>query len=182
MRHSTYLLFILFITACSTVSGPITPSYASMRGMLEAHNQARYQHGLSALSWSEPLTAYSQDWANHLASNNACTMKHRSDAGKDFEEYGENLFWASPQRWTDGFVEPQKVTATEVAKAWADEWVDYNYANNSCRRGKQCGHYTQMVWRDTTHVGCAMTLCPDFGQIWVCSYNPTGNWVGKRPF
>ena len=182
MRYSSCLLFATFFSACSTVSGPITPSFAGMQGMLESHNQVRAKHGLAPLSWSMPLANSSQDWSNHLAANNSCRMQHRSHAGKDFEEYGENLFWASPKRWSDGVVEPQLVTAPEVAKAWADEWADYDYARDSCTPGKQCGHYTQMIWRDTTHVGCAMTLCPDLGQIWVCSYNPPGNWRGQRPY
>ena len=182
MRCLVLLISSVFITACSTVSGPIAPSFAGMQGILETHNQVRHQHGLSPLKWSNRLTAYSQDWANYLAGSNACRMKHRSAAGKDFEQYGENLFWASPLTWSDGKVEPQKIKAAEVAQAWADEWVDYDYGSNSCRPGKQCGHYTQMIWRDTTHVGCAMTLCPDLGQIWVCSYNPPGNWIGQRPY
>ena len=182
MRFLSLLLAAGLVVSCSTVSGPITPSFASMQGMLEAHNQVRNQHGLQSLLWSKPLAAYSQDWSNYLASNNACRMKHRSAAGKNFEKYGENIFWASPLRWSDGRSEPQNITAPEVAKAWADEEVDYHYPSNSCRPGKQCGHYTQMIWRDTTHVGCAMTLCPDLGQIWVCSYNPPGNWVGQKPY
>ena len=182
MRHYLILSSVLLMVACSTISGPITPSFAGMHGILEAHNQVRAHHRLPALSWSPNLAAYSQGWANYLASNNSCRMKHRSAAGKDFEQYGENLFWASAKSWSDGRLQAQKVVAPEVAKAWAAEWVDYHFPSNTCRRGKQCGHYTQMIWRDTTQVGCAMTLCPDLGQIWVCSYNPPGNWIGQHPY
>ncbi|CAG0911739.1 unnamed protein product, partial [Cyprideis torosa] len=94
-------------------------------------------------------------------------MQHRSHAGKNPRQYGENLFWASPLSWSDGRVEPQQISAAEVANEWAIEAQHYDYGSNSCRPGEQCGHYTQMVWRDTRQVGCAMTLCPDQGQIWV---------------
>lgn len=55
---------------------------------------------------------------------------------------------------------------------------------------KQCGHYTQIVWRNTTHVGCATKVCdknsPFQGftrwQFWVCNYSPPGNFVGQRPY
>jgi pathogenesis-related protein 1 len=39
-----------------------------------------------------------------------------------------------------------------------------------------------VVWKNTTEVGCAMAVCPDFIQVWVCSYNPPGNVSGQKPF
>ena len=46
-----------------------------------------------------------------------------------------------------------------------------------------CGHYTQMVWQTSTKVGCAMAVCEDSQeQVWVCQYQPAGNWVGKKPY
>ncbi|MCI5145928.1 MAG: SCP-like extracellular, partial [Candidatus Electrothrix sp. AR3] len=39
-----------------------------------------------------------------------------------------------------------------------------------------------VVWKETTEVGCAMSVCNDKSQIWVCSYHPAGNVVGKRPY
>lgn len=182
MRRFTMLVVALSVTACSMVSAPVTPAYTGQQGMLHAHNQVRARLGLPLLTWSGELVRYSQDWANHLASNNRCRMQHRSHAGRNPRQYGENLFWASPLSWSDGRVEPQRISAAEVANEWAIEAQHYHYGSNSCRRGEQCGHYTQMVWRDTQQVGCAMTLCPDQGQIWVCSYNPTGNWIGQRPY
>lgn len=181
-RFILSLAVILFISACSTVSGPVVPAFSGMQGMLAVHNQVRARVGLPPLTWSNELTRYSQDWANHLAGSNRCRMKHRSDAGKNPKQYGENLFWASPLNWSDGRVEVQQVSAARVANDWASEVKDYNYGRNSCRWGEQCGHYTQMVWRDTKQVGCAMSLCPGKGQIWVCSYDPPGNWVGQRPY
>lgn len=179
----------LFISACSTVSGPFTPAsgsvvpgFSGMQGMLAVHNQVRARVGLPPLTWSNELTAYSQDWANHLAVNNSCRMKHRSAAGRNPKQYGENLYWASHMNWSDGRIEPQRVSAAKVAGDWAAEVKDYNHARNRCRRGAQCGHYTQMVWRDTKQVGCAMSLCPNQEQVWVCSYNPPGNWTGQRPY
>ena len=182
MRHFIPLSLVLSVTACTMVSGPVTPAFTGQQGMLHAHNQVRARLRLPQLTWSNELTRYSQDWANHLASNNSCRMRHRSDAGRNPKQYGENLFWGSALEWSDGRREPQQITAAEVAREWAIEDQHYNYSRNSCRPGEQCGHYTQMAWRDTQQVGCAMTLCPSQGQIWVCSYNPPGNWVGQRPY
>jgi hypothetical protein len=39
-----------------------------------------------------------------------------------------------------------------------------------------------IVWASTTHLGCAMALCPDSAQIWTCQYRPAGNVTGQRPY
>ena len=36
------------------------------------------------------------------------------------------------------------------------------------------GHYTQVVWENTTHVGCGRKKCPDMIIIF-CNYWPAGN-------
>lgn len=154
----------------------------TMQGMLEAHNQVRAAVGAVPLLWSSKMSRYAQDWANYLAANNQCTMQHRSAAGADYLPVGENLFWASPENWSDGHTNIQAITPSQVALDWASEKPDYHYDSNSCDVGKKCGHYTQMVWASSLEMGCGMTICPDKGQIWVCNYNPAGNWVGEKPY
>ncbi|KAF8990188.1 CAP domain-containing protein, partial [Cyathus striatus] len=47
------------------------------------------------------------------------------------------------------------------------------------------GHFTQVVWKSTTSVACAITSCPAgtiFGQASkyvVCRYAPPGNYPGQ---
>ena len=69
-----------------------------------------------------------------------------------------------------------------------DEKYHYDYQSNSCRRGEQCGHYTQMIWESTRKVGCARVEqnFRDKGvytarkeELWVCHYHPAGNWGTK---
>lgn len=181
-----FLLFPALLTVCTACTILPASSVQHLRmdagEMLYAHNRVRAALGLPSLSWSPPLARYAQEWADYLAVHNRCRMQHRSHAGMDREQYGENLYWASPLRWSDGRVEPQQITATQVSDDWASEAPFYNYGRNSCRRGEQCGHYTQMVWRSTTQVGCAASLCGDLAQLWVCNYNPPGNWIGERPY
>ncbi len=147
-------------------------------GVLEAHNSVRLKHGLPPLTWSDKLAAYSQQWANHLGASGHCKMVHRSGT----PPYGENLYWASPLSWSTGQTAVQDVTIKDVVKVWTDEEKWYDYASNSCEPGQQCGHYTQIVWHNTTEVGCAMKVCADKSQSWVCSYNPPGNFAGERPY
>ena len=163
---------------------PLTPAPqpAAMQGMLEVHNQVRASVGVPPLQWSGRMSAYAQAWAEQLARTNNCKMQHRSHADAAELPVGENLYWASAVMWSDGHNEVQAVTPAAVAQAWADERADYQYASDTCTSGKQCGHYTQMVWRDSTEVGCGMTICPNKEQLWVCNYNPRGNWVGEKPY
>src|ERR1035437_5741567 len=83
--------------------------------------------------------------------------------------YGENLF-----EIRGGVASPQ-----EVVEAWASEARDYDYRSNRCHG--QCGHYTQIVWRNTKSAGCAVAR-GGRREIWVCSYDPPGNYVGQRPY
>ena len=147
-------------------------------GVLESHNVTRRKHGLQSLKWSEKLARYSKQWTDHLGSGSHCQIRHRGGT----PPYGENLYRASALRWSTGERETLPVTIKNVVKAWTDEEKWYDYNRNRCQPGKQCGHYTQIVWRKTTEVGCALKVCADKSQIWVCSYNPPGNFQGVRPY
>ncbi|MEP2025583.1 CAP domain-containing protein, partial [Reichenbachiella sp.] len=94
-----------------------------------------------------------------------CEFKHSGG------EYGENI-WAG----TEGAFEP-----TDVVNSWGSEITDYNYESNTCATDKDCGHYTQIVWKNTTQVGCGVATC-DGLDIWVCQYDPPGNFIGEQPY
>ncbi len=49
------------------------------------------------------------------------------------------------------------VSIKTVITLWQNEQVNYNYANNTCQTGKVCGHYTQMVWKNTQYIGCGVS-------------------------
>ncbi|WGZ94471.1 MAG: CAP domain-containing protein [Candidatus Thiothrix putei] len=188
MRNTLVMLLgAVLLTACgggsdSSSATLTTTTSLNVTEMLDSHAQARAAVAVMPLIWSSQMTDYAQQWANHLATNNGCQMQHRSVAGMNPLNAGENLYWASAVQWTDGRTEVQNITSAHVASAWASEIADYDYASNTCVPGKMCGHYTQMVWRNSTEVGCAMAICPDKGQIWVCNYNPPGNVLGEKPY
>lgn len=147
--------------------------------MVTAHNRWRATVGAAPLAYSHELAASAQEWANRLKRTNRCRMRHSLPEGR----YGENLYWASAVEWSDGKREVQQISAKKVVDDWAGERMHFDYRNNRCAKGKMCGHYTQVVWRTTTMVGCAVAVCEDTReQVWVCRYQPAGNWVGERPY
>jgi uncharacterized protein YkwD len=123
---------------------------------------------LSPLSWSDTVAAVATAWANN------CVWMHNQSSG-----YGENI----------AATLDSSQTPKQVVDLWAAEAADYNLSSNSCAAGKECGHYTQIVWRNTSSVGCATVECTSgspFGAgAWtftVCDYSPPGNFVGQRPY
>jgi len=129
--------------------------------------------GLGNLAWSTALATQAQTYANN------CNYQPSGAAG-----VGENLY--------AGAVSPGFPTNVETTAAtdWLDEQPGYNYAANTCS-APPCGHYTQMVWRATTSVGCGIRQCtvntpfgPPFNNwtLVVCQYSPPGNSGGQRPY
>jgi pathogenesis-related protein 1 len=131
------------------------------REMLAAHNNIRTKINLPPLQWSSSLAAYAQQWANSLIVKNRAAHNSKSP-------YGENIL-----------VTGLGSTPSTVVAEWASEVQDYTYHSNACKG--DCGHYTQLVWRSTREVGCAMAHNSQ-REIWVCSYDPPGNFSGEWPY
>ena len=142
----------------------------NMSGMVEQHNFWRRKVGSSQLTWSNELATFAQVWANHLAEK-GCEMEHRPRSGEFTQKYSENIYWCSGM----------KATPRAVVDSWASELANFNAKRLECDKGKVCGHYTQLVWSSTREVGCAMARCEN-QEIWVCNYNPPGNYVGQKPY
>ena len=93
-----------------------------------------------------------------------------------------------------GTATTQTTTLLESAvQSWYDEVSDYTFDTGACTPGKMCGHYTQVVWADTTTLGCGTARCSsatDAGvaldgndvNILVCNYAPPGNVGSQQPY
>lgn len=145
---------------------------AAMNGMTAAHNAARANvtppasTPIPPLSWSGNLAAVAQAYAEK------CVWEH------SMGEYGENLYASAGQETTPG----------DVVTSWVSEVAEYDYSTNGC--SGVCGHYTQVVWADSSKLGCGVANCttgspfdgfPEW-QIWVCNYDPPGNFNGEKPY
>ena len=165
--------FLLSVCMQSTSIAEDFVPKVNKQAMVTAHNQWRADVHVPPLVWSDKLAGIAQGWANTLKNDN-CGFYHSGNG------YGENLYMASAILWSDGRRELQRISDKHVADSWGAEIKDYNYATNSCTG--VCGHYTQVVWAGTKEVGCAVSVCSDKAQIWVCTYYPAGNIIGQRPY
>ncbi|WVQ96109.1 hypothetical protein IAU59_003211 [Kwoniella sp. CBS 9459] len=126
--------------------------------MVQLHNDFRAQYGAGAVTWSDELASYA---ASHTT---ACDMEHTKGP------YGENLAAGVGGGYS----------VTDAFNAWAAEAPEYDPSN------PQYSHFTQVVWKATTEIGCAAVSCPS-GSIFdmtgdslyvMCEYNPRGNMIG----
>ncbi len=145
--------------------------------IVDLHNRYRAEVGVPPVRWSNIVEKSSEEWAIHLARSEGLRMVHANFRNS----YGENLS-GGPGIWrTDG----DAYTALEWAViSFGNEKKNYRGVPISPDNGfYRYGHYTQMVWRTTTEIGCAVAKREDIpGYIAVCRYNPAGNIIGQKPY
>ncbi|KAB2604683.1 pathogenesis-related protein 1-like [Pyrus ussuriensis x Pyrus communis] len=155
---SLALLFILGSVLIQSSHAQDTP-----QDYLNSHNTAREAVGVGPLTWDDNVAGYAQNYANQHVGD--CSLVHSGGP------YGENLAMSTGD-----------MSGTAAVDLWVAEKADYNYESNSCADGKVCGHYTQVVWRNSARVGCAKVRCSSGGTFIGCNYDPPGNYVGEKPY
>lgn len=70
-----------------------------------------------------------------------------------------------------------------MVESWASERTRFRsgiFPNVSTTGNWQdVGHYTQMIWPGTTHIGCAVHRARRWDYL-ICRYAPRGNIDGRR--
>lgn len=128
--------------------------------VLATHNTLRSKHCVPALKWSSQLAAGAQAWAA------SCTFAHSVGAWKGANSYGENLAWGT------------NLSGAQAVNMWYNEIRFYNFSAPVWN--KNVAHFTQVIWRGSTQLGCGSARCK--GRVyWVCRYSPPGNWNAAAP-
>ncbi len=126
---------------------------ADLEAVLKRHNERRAAHGAAPLQWDAALAAQAQGYAD------GCPGGHSQISG-----VGENLAWGH-------------ASFTAAADAWYDEVGAYDFNNPTFSSGT--GHFTQMVWKGTTKLGCGSNARCGM-KTYVCQYSHTaGNMMGQ---
>ncbi|WLF79351.1 hypothetical protein PVL30_003103 [Lodderomyces elongisporus] len=150
-------------SSSSSATGP-TGSIASsdptfVAEILEKHNELRALHGVGDLTWDAEIADYAASYAASSFSCDNVELIHSNGP------YGENL--------AAGYL-----GGDEPVQAWYDEIKDYDFNNPGYSTAT--GHFTQVVWKGTTKLGCARVMCNNaWRQYTICEYTDTrGNIVG----
>ena len=158
---------------------PVDAAYlkAFQEEILARHNEYRAQHGVPPLKWSDAIAKYARTRADTIVQQEGLNAGH---AGLS-SSYGENLYWAGSSG--SGSATPAaKAIADKAVQSWYDEVKIYDFSKPGFSGA--VGHFTQLVWKNTTEVGCAVYSLQ--GSKWletyvVCDYQAPGNVMGQFP-
>lgn len=184
MKRHAALLLALFAAACSAgTSAPApervvearTSAAPAPRGdgllrrvMLARHNAARGAVGVPPLAWDDALAADARDYAEQMARSGRFVHA-------DQHAQGENLFTGTRGAYS----------YAEMIDLWTAERRDFVNAPtpgfSRTGRAGDVAHYTQIVWRGSRDVGCALASNAR-DDFLVCRYTPAGNIVGQRAY
>ena len=138
--------------------------------LLAAHNIERARVGSPPLVWDPALAAEADVWARQLIATG------RFEHDPILHGHGENLWMG----WGGRVFTPE-----DMIGDWVSEKANYRHGvfPNVSRTGDwtAIGHYTQVVWSGTTHVGCAIAARGD-RSVLACRYAPPGNIDGRRAY
>ncbi len=187
----------------TTIDANITDDQKSK--IVQRHNYYRDLVSTPTLEWDETLASHAQAWVDYLAEHYSeqdaanGTSPHAQLLNPDFyHNEGENIARSTAH---NGFLskDPLDISVEHTLKELTDNnvgaidaWASEGYYYNNGITGHATGHYTQIVWKNTTKVGCAKAVSKvykffnnikDVYYEWVvCRYSPAGNIQGEKPF
>jgi hypothetical protein len=148
-----------------------------------AHNQARSgpltpppSPPLPPVSWDAILADSVYNYAIRCQGMNGL-LSHNANRSSDYQALGgsgyvgENIYGSSGSG----------ATPDDAVSLWMSEASSYDYASGNIG---SAGHYTQIVWRDSVRIGCAIVDCPalTYHNTVICDYAPGGNISGQKPY
>lgn len=172
MRYYFFVSFFLLIYVFPGYSQGRRIVYKDssfIREVVQQHNTYREALQLPGLTWSPALAADALVWAKHLAEIDK--GQHDMDVrGKE----GENLWWGTAGAFS----------YADMVAFWGNEKSSFHYGvfpDVGTSRNAMVGHYTQVVWKNTQSVGCAL-VGNGKNDYLVCRYSPAGNVMGEKPY
>ncbi|XP_072908191.1 GLI pathogenesis-related 2 isoform X2 [Hemitrygon akajei] len=137
-------------------TGKDSGNFASQ--LLKSVNEYRKKHGAKPLTLNPDISEKATKWAKHLVTSR--TLQH-SDTS-----HGENI-------WCQQSTGRQEVTGQQVADSWYNEIKNYDFCSPGFQ--KNCGHFTQLVWRESKEMGVGLASDGKSLTIVVAQFDPAGN-------
>jgi Cysteine-rich secretory protein family len=140
--------------------------------ILEIINRERAAVGVPPLVWNNSLAAGAQAWADYEAS-----LDRSFHSPGNYKDYAETTAEAGPHN-------PMDVNATLMwmLNFWINEKQNYHGGVLTEENWAPISHYTQLVWRTTTEIGCGMATSSNGNDFLVCRFLPMGNYIGQAPY
>lgn len=171
MRSTSHAIIRLALLAGATplLIGGLGPRTNFDDRLLAAHNRERDLVDVPGLQWDAELAKGAERWAEHLSRTGK--FEHSPNDPTRMPE-GENIWGGAPQRY-----QPETMVGL-----WIAEKRQYKPgvfpSNSRSGRLEDVTHYTQLIWRRTTHVGCGINSSGN-EEILVCRYRTAGNVYGQ---
>ena len=160
------------ISGASSAAGAYVATSQNLDGLnsriLLAHNVARAEVGAPPLSWDPALAIAAASYGPTLSRMGR--LVHSPRAGR--ENQRENLWMG--QRGRFGPEQMVGVWSNEKHRFFPGRFPNVSRTGN----WSDVAHYTQMIWRTTTHVGCAIYRDAAWDYL-ICRYSPPGNRDGS---
>lgn len=166
--------------ATSNHTNPL--SQTLIDAFVKAHNDARRGNlmptpspELPLVTWDAVLADTAYNYLSKCQSSGGSFVDDNANRTKDYatlggsDDVGENIYSSSAS----------SVDPSDAVGHWMSEASDYVPGELSSAK-----HYTQLVWRDSVRIGCAIVNCPSvrFHNTVLCDYAPGGNISGQSPY
>ncbi|KAK3316018.1 CAP domain-containing protein [Apodospora peruviana] len=142
-----------------------SPQFVSTKtftsAILNSTNFFREEHNATTVNYNETLAQFAQDYLDDNDNDNPDSCPKFKHSGGP---YGENLALGCSD-------------VQSCVDAWGNERDQYDFGDPGFDH--ETGHFTQLVWKNTTDVGCGRKLCDKKGWYLVCEYWPRGNVLGQ---
>jgi uncharacterized protein YkwD len=157
-------------------------SQADIDAFVSAHNQARSgplnptpSPPLPPVSWDAVLADVAYNYLSRCVGSGSL-IDHNANRTADYKALGGSDYVGENIYATTGAAHP-----ADAVTLWMQEASSYDYASGDIG---SAGHYTQVVWRDSVRIGCAIVNCPNvqYNDTVLCDYAPGGNITGQKPY
>lgn len=166
--NARLLLLAALLSTAPAVAGAQSFAAQFPARVLAAHNAERARIGAPLLAWDNALGSGAAAQAQQMAMTGMFEHSNRQAR----RGIGENLWMGTHGAYS----------VEAMVGAWASEKRDFvpGIFPAVSRTGKwsDVGHYSQMIWPETTRIGCALAATARVDYL-VCRYAPAGNIDGR---
>nr|XP_022909966.1 uncharacterized protein LOC111421045 [Onthophagus taurus] len=189
MKFQLFLLALFYVehlnAVCNEAVHQRAVSESDKKAIVDIHNHFRtliaqgkvpgQPRGinLKRMKWDENLAREAQKIAN------TCEFTHKSVQDGRWSWVGQNLYTSSSTNYDT------RTDWNGAITAFFNEHKMYKFGSGF---SMNTGHYTQVVWAESDHVGCGYTHYENsrsgyrYHKLYVCNYGPGGNIVGQNPY